>query len=210
MSDTSFTLSQGQGHKLEMAGIRNGGNTTDIECLCTGTNFQQFMLLARGEASLTLKEKPVPKPEAPLTTLIKVDRSIGPVYPDWVKDILHPDLELSGPGEFDLANVEQWLHEKQKTGRIVGNDLYAYLQKEGMLQSCLSLRDGEEIRKNGVEAFRKFFKGKYLFLWRSVVRGRSGSLDVPYLCGDGVRVVVGWRWLDRGWDGYGPAGRIAS
>ncbi|MES3005966.1 MAG: hypothetical protein V4664_03405 [Patescibacteria group bacterium] len=206
MSDT-FILGQGPGHKLEKAVNRNGGNATDIEWLSTGQNFAIVMQLARGEATLTEKPKPV---EPPLNTLIKVDRTVKPVYPDWVKDVLHPDLEANGPAEYDLANVDQWLHDKQKTGRIVGNDLYAHLQKEDMLKTCLTLRDGEEIRKNGIEAFRKFFKGKALFLWGSVVRRRGGSLRVPYLCDDGGGVVIFWDWLGSDWDDSNPAGRFES
>ncbi len=210
MSDT-FILGQGPGHKLEKAVVRNGGGSTDIEWLSTGENFAMVMALARGEATLAPNEKPAPKPEVPLNTIIRVDRKVKPVYPEWKKDVLHPELEASGPPEYDLSTVGLFLHDGQKNGKwIEGNKLYAYLKKEDMLKTCLTLRDGEEIQKNGIEAFLKFFKDKALFLWGSVVRGRDGRLHVPYLNDGGDKVVLGWYWLDDGWDDYSPAGRFAS
>ena len=212
MSDT-FALSQGQGHKLEKAVIRNNGTTADMEWLCEKENFQKVVLLARGEAVLTLKEKPVSKEEPPFNTIIKVDRSVKPVYPDWMKKVMHPELEGNGPAEYDLANVEQWLHEGQKDGKWTkGDNIYARLKENDneLLKTCLTLRDGEEIKKNGIEAFRKFFKGKVLFLWGSVVLSRGGDLDVPYLGDDGGEVVVSWGWVGYGWGGSDPAGRLAS
>ena len=101
-------------------------------------------------------------------TLIRVDRTQKPIYPDWLKEVMHPDLEANGPAEYDLANIEQWLHDGQKDGKWTeGNNIYARLKENenAMLTTCLTLRDGEEIQKNGIAAFRKFFQGKALFLW---------------------------------------------
>lgn len=208
----TFTLSQGQGHKLEKAVARNDGTTEDIEWLCTGTNFLNVIRLARGEAVLTMKEPPPPKVKLPINTIIRVDRTVKPTYPDWKKKVMHPELEAQGPAEYDLANVEQWLHDGQKGGWTRGDNIYAKLKENDndLLKTCLTLRDGEEIKKNGVEAFRKFFKGKALFLWGSVVQGDDGYLYVPSLNGDGVEVVVPWYRLDSYWDVNFPAGRLAS
>ncbi len=200
-------LVKAKGHKLEKAIIRNGGITTDIEWLCTGGNFEQVMLLARGEAELTRKAKPAPKEELPLNAIIHVDRVVLPVYPDWMEKVIHPELEAHGPAQYDLANVELWLHEGQKNGKWTqGSNIYAHLKENGMLESCLSLRDGEEIKKNGIVAFRKFFGGKAVFLWKSVVQRCIGRLWVPYICDDGDEVVVYWDRLDRDWDGNDPRG----
>jgi hypothetical protein len=156
--------------------------------------------------------KPVTlSPEAPLDTLIRVDRSIRPVYPDWVKTVMHPELELTGPVEYDLGTIDPWLHDGQKNGRSMeGHKLYEYLKEKKMLESCLSLRDGEEIQKKGLAVFRKFFQGKAVFLWKSVVQSRDGDLRVPYLCGDDDEVVVHWSWLDNSWFDCNPALRFAS
>lgn len=50
-------LSQGQGHKLETAVNRNGGNTTDIEWLCTGGNFGLAVRLIRNQATLEIRKQ---------------------------------------------------------------------------------------------------------------------------------------------------------
>lgn len=151
------------------------------------------------------------KPEPVLDTLIRVSRSIRPVYPDWVVTVMHPELEPTGPAEYGLATIDPWLHDGQKNDRYMeGHKLYEYLKENGMLESCLSLRDGEEIQKKGIAVFRKFFQGKAAFLWKSVVQARNGDLRVPCLYEDNVEVVVGWDWLDNDWDDNYPGLRFAS
>ena len=151
------------------------------------------------------------KPEPVLDTLIRVDRSSRLVYPYQVVTVMHPELEPTGPAEYDLATIDPWLHDGQKNGRCMeGHKLYEYLKENGMLESCLSLRDGEEIQKKGIAVFRKFFQGKAVFLWKSVVQNRDDDLFVPYLCENGGWVVMVWSWLGNGWYGGNPALRFAS
>ena len=151
-------------------------------------------------------------PEAPLDTFIRVNRSIRPVYPDWVKTVMHPELELTGLGEYDLGDVEPWLNDIQKNGcYIEGHKLYECLKEKRMLESCLSLLDGEEIQKKGIAVFRKFFQGKTVFLWKSVVQDRKGNLGVPSLFeGDDDGVVVHWSWLGYSQSDGSPALRFVS
>lgn len=147
----------------------------------------------------------------PLDTLIRVDRSIRPVYPDWVKTVIHQKLELTGPVEYDLGIIDPWLHDGQKNGRFMeGNKLYEHLKEKKMLEGCLSLRDGEEIQKKGLAVFQKFFQGKAVFLWKSVVQNRVGDRNVPYLAENDDQVVVYWHWLGHDWDGNFPALLFAS
>jgi hypothetical protein len=154
---------------------------------------------------------PVLESEIVIDSIIHVDRSIRPSYPDWMKEVMHPDLEAVGPTEYDISTVEQWLHDGQKGGRYVKGDvLYAHLKETNTLKSCLGLRDLEEIQKKGIAFFRKHFKGKAVFGWRSVVQHQSGSLNVPYLCEGGVEVVLIWRWLGSAWFDVDPALRLAS
>ncbi len=102
------------------------------------TRFTEVLREGVGRATL--------EPEVSLDTLIRVDRSIRPVYPDWVKTVMHPELEPTGLVEYDLGVVDPWLHDGQKNGcSMEGNKLYEYLKEKKMLESCLSLRDGEEI-----------------------------------------------------------------
>ncbi|MEK7163428.1 MAG: hypothetical protein AAB775_01825, partial [Patescibacteria group bacterium] len=77
MSNT-FAMSQGAGQKLEFAFQRNDGTTSDLDWLSTGENLKSVILLARGEAELTLKVKSVPTPiQEPIINLI-----IRIVHPD--------------------------------------------------------------------------------------------------------------------------------
>jgi hypothetical protein len=72
-----------------------------------------------------------------------------------------------------------------------GHKLYEYLKENGMLKSCLSLRDGEEKSKRKALLFSgSSSKAKRSFLWKSVVQNRNGFLYVPYLFEDDDEVVV--------------------
>lgn len=169
--------------------------------------FRKVLGLGPVRKIVSFEKKPEPVPDI----IVRVDRSIRPVYPDWVKTVMHPELEPTGPAEYDLATINPWLHDGQKNGRCMeGHKLYEYLKENGMLESCLSLRDGEEIQKKGIAVFRKFFQGKAVFLWKSVVQNRDGDFRVPYLCKTGGWVVMVWSWLDSNWHGNFPALRFAS
>lgn len=169
--------------------------------------FRKVLGLGPVRKIVSFEKKPEPVPDI----IVRVDRSIRPVYPDWMKLVMHPELEPTGPAEYDLATIDPWLHDGQKNGRSMeGHKLYEYLKENGMLESCLSLRDGEEIQKKGIAVFRKFFQGKAVFLWKSVVQNRDGDFRVPYLCKTGGWVVMGWSWLDNDWFGSNPALRFAS
>ncbi|HEY0221064.1 MAG TPA: hypothetical protein VGC58_02465, partial [Candidatus Paceibacterota bacterium] len=96
--------------------------------------------LLRGE--LTLVE---PAPDT-----IFVDRSVRPRYPDWMKEVLHPELEATGPNKFEAGRLNLWLHDGQKDGLVKGRVIYDHLKSNDMLSSCLGLRDLEEIRKKGI------------------------------------------------------------
>ena len=161
--------------------------------------FLEVLMLVRGEATLDFNP------------IIPIDRSQKPTYPDWVKDVLHPELEGQGPAVYAITQVGLWLHDDQKDGKwMKGQAIYDHLVQNQMLESCLSLRDLEEIQKRGSPFFRKHFRGKAVFGWKSVVRNRIGNLRVPYLTeGDG-EVVLGWHWLGRGWYDCNPALRFAS
>ncbi len=164
--------------------------------------------LLSGELVVVERE---PKPEPVLDAIIRVDRAVRPVYPDWMKKVMHPKLEATGPAEYDLATVQLWLHNGQKGGNWVkGQRIYDHLKSNNMLEGCLGLQDGLAIQQKGIAVFRKFFAGKAVFLWRSVVRDRDGGLRVPCLLELDGGVVVYWHWLDIDWYGLNPAARFAS
>lgn len=210
--NSTFTMSQGAGQKLEFAFQRNDGTTSDLDWLSTGDNLKSIILLARGEAELVHKTKPAPEPQQVIDPIIRVDRSIRPPsYPDWVEKVMHPELENVGPAEYDIAKTEQWLHDGQQNGKwIEGDKIYAHLNETGDLKNHFTLRDLEEIRKKGLAFFRKYFNGKAVFGWGSVVRSRNSRLCVPCLYGDGDEVVLDWDWLGGDWGSNRPGLRRAS
>jgi len=111
--------------------------------------------------------------------LVFVDRTIFPEYPDWVERLEHPELESTGPPEFDAGKLEQWTHNDQKIGQIKGDVLLQYLKEHDMLKKCLSLRDLEEIQKKGITFFQRNFKKKMVFAWKSAARNDVGFVHVP-------------------------------
>ncbi|OHA92460.1 MAG: hypothetical protein A2665_00535 [Candidatus Zambryskibacteria bacterium RIFCSPHIGHO2_01_FULL_46_30] len=145
--------------------------------------------------------------------IIRVDRSVRPVYPDWMKKVMHSELEGTGPAEYDLSSgVEQWLHNDQKTGVTRGQVIYDYLKTSNELADQLELADLLAIQAKGIKIFRKLFKGKAVYGWKSVVqyRGISGDLSVPCLCVDVGRMMLYWHWLSLDWDSRRPALRFGK
>ncbi len=151
--------------------------------------------------------------------VVNVDCAIMPIYPDWVDrdetgvvKLLHPELETTGPAEFNLAkDVSLWLHESQQNGGVTdGKTIHEYLQDHGMLPTCLSLQEGLAIQQKGIVVFQKFSRGKAIVLWKSVVRYRDGDLYVPYLREGGGLVVVSWRCLNVGFSDDHLAARFSK
>ena len=202
----------GAGHQLAITTAKAGWELEDFSVLTRSEKkCREVLQFLRGEAELILKTKPAPEPEQVIDSIIHVDRSIRPSYPDWMKEVMHPELEAVGPSEYDSAKLEQWIHDGQKDGKwIEGDKVYTHLKKTDTLKTCLGLRDLEEIQKKGIANFRKHFAGKAVFGWASVVRNRRGNLRVPCLYEDGVGVVLYWDWLDRSWSSNNPALRHAS
>lgn len=139
---------------------------------------------------------------------ITVDRSIRPTYPDWMKEVLYPKLEATGPTRFNAFNLEHRLHDDQKNGFVSGNKIFEHLKENDMLEGCLGLRDLEEIQKKGINFFRRSSQGKFISGWKSIVRDSGGNLRVPYLVEHGGRVVLFWGWADGDWSSRDPALRF--
>ena len=132
----------------------------------------------------------------PCFYILSVDRSVRPTYPDGVEKVMHPDLEATGPEQCDPGAAILYSHPKQKNGGwIKGNELYAFLKETGLIEHCWSLRDGEELKENP-HLYPEAWKGKCIFLWKSVVlEHRSGALSVPYVYWNDGAVDLGWGWL---------------
>ena len=158
-----------------------------------------------------------------INTIVHVNRSASPVYPAFVKAVMHPQLEHTGPAEFDLAKVKLWRHTGQKGWKVIsGHIIYRYLKNTVMIENCLSLLDGQGIQKKmqgrggirslmkGLDLYQSFFNGQSVGLWKSVIRNNDGLLVVPCLnecCG---KVGIIWMHLECDWNAFGPAGQFGD
>ncbi len=148
--------------------------------------------------------------ESPLDFIINVNRSLRPSYPEWMKKLIHPELEIAGPSEYNLKDgVDQWLHDDQKNGTVEGNKIYEKLKSDNALTYCLNLQDLLAIKAEGTTFFRKLFVGKAVFGWGSVVEFHNGKVVVPCLVEDSKKVLlVNWRELGQIWSSNNPALRF--
>lgn len=151
----------------------------------------------------------VASPTPPSDFMIHVDRSVRPIYPDWMKKLMHPELQRVGPTDYDLqTQVDEWLHDQQKVGSVRGQVIYDYLKLTNTFTDQLGLTDLLAIHAKGIKVFRQLYKGKAVFGWKSVVELRSGNLSVPYLCESGGKVMLNWDWLVDYWGSSYPALRF--
>ena len=199
-SASEFGKDLGLMHEVVVTGRKVGFTSEDWAMLAHDEKkIRQVLELIRGNVTLQFD------------SIIRVDRSVRPTYPDWARIVMHPELENLGPVEFDAAKLELWLHEGQKDGKWVnGQVIYEYLKEKKMLENCLGLSDLIEIQAKGIDFFRRHFASKAVFAWKSVVRRRRGFLNVPCLYEHGDKVVLHWDWLVDVWDVINPALRFAS
>lgn len=212
MNDSVLTLSVGQALEVQDALRRQGLPLAFLKNVTSGTWFSQLNEVIEGRAQIIPIQ--VESPPAPVPTtldIFRVDYSIKGTYPDWMKKRMHPEFDRVGTVEHHLDRVNLWLHPDQENGGSVGGEaLYEHIKKNDILSTCLAFRDLEEIRKLGIEVFRKYFRGKAVFAWKDVVQDRNGDLYVPVLYVSVGRVVLDWSWLGNGWRDFNPAARYAS
>lgn len=140
---------------------------------------------------------------------IHVDRLVRPAYPSWIGKVVHPELENTGPNEYDLGRIELWRHDGQNTGVVAGYRIYDHLRKTDSLKSCLGLLDAAEIERSDTTVFRDIFGDKTVYFWKSVVQDRSGGLHVRCLYERSEIIVGRWDWLDLGWNDGRPSAQFA-
>lgn len=206
MNDPVLTLSVGQALEVQDALRRQGLPLSFLKNVTSGTWFSQLNEVIEGRAEIVpVQIESVAAPVSPAVPgSFRVDYSIKGAYPDWMEKRMHPEFDRTDTVEYHLDQVKPWLHPTQENGRVIGGkELYQYIKESGILPTCLSLRDLEEIQKLGIGVFRKYFRGKAVFAWKSVVQNRHGYWLVPALIENDGQVILHWDWLDRGWgDGY--------
>jgi hypothetical protein len=121
--------------------------------------------------------------EEKIDSVLHVDRTVPPVHPEWMKTPLHPELELTGPAEYDLkSSMDISFLPGQGDGKFTGLDAYEHLKSNNLLDGCLGIADGFAIRERGVKAYSKFFEAKesaVVALWAAVFTDEDGKLCVP-------------------------------
>jgi hypothetical protein len=152
--------------------------------------------------------------EEKIDPVLHVDRTIHPVYPEWMKPPLHPELELTGPAEYDLkTNMDISFIAGQGNGTFTGLDAYEHLKSNNLLDGCLGLADGYAIRERGAKAFSKFFEAKEsaaVTLWTAVFMDDDGKLYAPIAIPINGKVVISRGDLSILWTKYRPLVRFQS
>lgn len=136
-------------------------------------------------------------------TVVHVSCIARPEYPSWMGRVIHPELQNTGPSQYDLrTDVTPWRHDRQKDGKDLpsGEVVYDYLEKRDEIDSCLGLVDRAEIKKMGAQVFCEIFGDEaLLFFPRSMVEDRSEISHVPFLFVFNNEVRDGWYWLGGYW-----------
>lgn len=140
------------------------------------------------------------KSEPTLNFLVKVDRSQKPIYPDFMKKVIHPEFELTRPNKFDLQNdVSILRHDTDRYSN--GRRIYDSLKENDLLllKNCLNLADLLAIQGKRIKVFRSLYEDITVFGWKSVIEGNYGKLFVPCLFELDDKIALEWRWIDYYW-----------
>ena len=168
-----------------------------------------------GAAKARQKPKIEAVQEEKIDSVIHVDRTVPPAYPEWMKTPLHPELELKGPSEYDLkGGLAISFLPGQGDGKFTGLDAYEHLKSNNLLEGCLGLADGLAICEKGPKAFSKFFEAKdsaVIALWTAVFTDDDGKLCVPLAMPTmSKKVVLSKGGLSVLWTKYRPLVRFGS
>jgi len=150
--------------------------------------------------------------EEKIDSVLHVDRTAAPPRPDWMKAPLHPELELTGPAEYDLkSNMDISFIKGQGDDKFTGLDAYEHIKAENLLEGCLGLADGLAIQDRGPKAFSKFFEAKdsaVVALWKGVFKDDDGKLYVPVAMPILNKIVISRGDLSILWTKYRPLVRF--
>jgi len=131
-----------------------------------------------------------------------LDPEERPIY-----EPLFPKSEELGAKMIDVSKCDQWFHDEQKSeDGMHGSELYNYLLKNRLLDSCYGLDELYAIQKKGTAFFRRHFQGKVVHAWRGISRdSQSKELSVPGLCEKHGDILICWTDLKYAWCNGDPA-----
>lgn len=138
--------------------------------------------------------------------IIVPDRKNSPAYPNWLRGLIHLELELAGPPSFDVSRPHKIYPAKGLTLRA----FYEKLMNDNLLGKIVNLADILAIRARGPRFYKRHFAGEILFALSSAAQNRHGDLFVPSLIGCDVAVDLDWNWIDGDFSYPGVALRRES
>lgn len=178
------SYSEGQIHHLANALEAAGFTRENVTKLGTSKEILIGILnVFRGSHEI----KPI---EEAVWTRFRVDRNL-----EIPKELNYPELYNTGPAEFNICQVKQWLHDLQKEGKWVnGEEIYELLEKTGVLKRHLGQPELEAIAKKGIAFFEKYFdRENQYYGWRTAGRQSNREWGVPVM-GLGMNgVIVGFK-----------------
>jgi hypothetical protein len=132
----------------------------------------------------------------PLNFTVRVDRSIQPTFPNNLTTALDPELDCSGPAEFDLSEVVARQPRRDGTREKIRR-VYERIKFAGRLVEYLNLADLVVVRDVYHREFCRLSPDERLYGWKSGRRGEFGRPHVPYIYKrpSGI-VVLEWAWMD--------------
>ena len=174
MANDTFVMSVRQAAELDHAFARNGWSAEDIKKLSAGSTLTEFRKILLGHASIATVEH-------------DIDLDADPFVPEGLTVEEH---HKGGSFSWDVTRVQLWLSEGQRGSKYVeGNKLRKELAGSQVFNANLL----DHLLKH-THLIPEEWKGKYVFFWGTIYRGRGGGLCVRCLYWDGGR----WRWF-YGW-----------
>lgn len=163
-NNEKFVLTPGATLKLQTAVRRSlSADMATIEWLSAGNNLDLVASVACGLARIQTIDKS--------EHIVKVDRTKRPLYPDFIEGPIRQDWELSGPSEFDIAQLQPNFYERDEdSGWAYGPRLFEQFGETPIMSRALTLLDLEAIVAKGPEFYFRHFGDRYVIAWKSVVR----------------------------------------
>lgn len=136
--------------------------------------------------------------ELEIDPFVYVDHSRSVKEPYWFTCGFFGEYEKCGPIMYNIPSLIRSNHNRDSndTEWVSAAEFYKRLSPK-MVQGCLSLADGKAIQEKGIIFFRRHFKGKRVFLWRSAGKNQANYDYVPCVFEESGEVVLEWIRFDE-------------
>lgn len=132
-----------------------------------------------------------------VSPIIRIDRSTDLEYPEWVHHLLNPGIENLGPVEFDVRQlIQEYPHGMGVESLVLVEDIFGMIEKNGLRERCLGLREALATQALGVDFYRQYFGGEATICWKTVVVRSDGFRYAPFLMDYRGSVGIDWFLID--------------